>query len=115
MTEWTIDTLKEHIESIQHEKDKALEAALVAVKEENRKTEKAAEKRFDLLNELRQGVATSEQLQALEKVLGAVNDRLTRLESTLAGSAKGSDKTLGYMMMVLVAVNVIVGLVVTFK
>lgn len=77
---WTIESLKEHFEkliatqqvhfeNIQAEKDKALTAALIAVKEENRKTEVAAEKRFELLNELRSGVATKDQLQALEKMV----------------------------------------------
>jgi hypothetical protein len=66
---WNIETLKEHFEAILSEKDKALAAALIAVKEENRKTEVAAEKRFELLNELRSGVATREQLDALEKVV----------------------------------------------
>jgi len=67
--EWTVDTLKYHIEKLLEEKDKALNAALIAVKEENRKTEVAAEKRFDLLNELRGDVATKAQLEALEKVV----------------------------------------------
>jgi len=39
-------SLKEYFEKILEEKDKALAAALVAVKEENRKTEAAAEKRL---------------------------------------------------------------------
>ncbi len=81
--------LKEHIEAILAEKDKALAAALVAVKEESRKTEIAAEKRFDLLNELRQGVATKEQLEALEKI---VNDLDRRAERSM-GVTNGSDKT----------------------
>ena len=115
MTDWTTDTLKEHLEAILVEKDKALAAALVAVKEENRKTEIAAEKRFDLLNELRQGVATAEQLEALEKLMGALSQRLTRLESSLAGRTQGTDKTLGYIMMAFVVVNIIIGLIVAFR
>ena len=68
-------SLKEYFEKILEEKDKALNAALIAVKAENQKTEIAAEKRFDLLNELRGDVATKAQLQALEKVV----ESLTRL------------------------------------
>ena len=71
-SEWTTDTLKEYLDSLLIEKDKQVDAALVAVKEEGRKTEIAAEKRFDLLNELRQGVATKQQLEALEKVVNAL-------------------------------------------
>ncbi len=67
--------LKEHFERILEEKDKALAAALVAVKEEGRKTEIAAEKRFDLLNELRAGVATKDEVKALEKVVDDLRER----------------------------------------
>lgn len=77
---WNVITLKEHFEAILLEKDKALAAALIAVKEENRKTEIAAEKRFELLNELRDGVATTEQLQAVQKEMGEIKDRLNRTE-----------------------------------
>ncbi len=66
---WTPEILKQYFEAILIEKDKAIQAALAAVKEENRKTEIAAEKRFELLNELRGGVATKEQLEALEKIV----------------------------------------------
>jgi len=62
-------TLQYHFEKILEEKDRALAAALIAVKEENRKTEIAAEKRFELLNELRSGVATKDEVKALEKVV----------------------------------------------
>ena len=82
-------SLKEYIEAILAEKDKALVAALVAVKEESRKTEIAAEKRFDLLNELRQGVATKEQLEGLEKIVQEMDKRAERS----LGITKGADKT----------------------
>lgn len=80
-------SLKEYFEKILEEKDKALNAALIAVKEEGKKTEIAAEKRFDLLNELRSGVATKEQLESLEKLVEDVKDRLTRSEGKGAGSS----------------------------
>jgi len=87
---WTIETLKEHFERVLDEKDKALQAALIAVKEETRKTEIAAEKRFELLNELRSGVATKDQLHALEKV---VDDLKTSRD-------KGEGKTVGYAQFI---------------
>ncbi len=99
-------TLKEHFEALLVEKDKALSAALVAVKEEGRKTEVAAEKRFDLLNELRQGVATKEQLEALDKIVGDLANRMNRFE----GGTKGSARTLDYILMALVAASIVVGL-----
>ncbi len=88
---WTFETVIKYFERIFEEKDKAListvlavkeatalavtavkeaqAAALEAVKQENAKTELAAEERFKLLNELRGGVATKEQVDALEKVV----------------------------------------------
>lgn len=87
-------SLKEHIETILAEKDKALAAALIAVKEENRKTESAAEKRFELLNELREGVATKEQLEALEKIVEDLKDRITRAE----GKGSGLNASWGYLL-----------------
>lgn len=94
-------SLKEHFEKILAEKEKALAAALIAVKEENRKTEMAAEKRFELLNELRSGVATKDQLQALEKV---VEDLKTK-------SDKGEGKAMGIGQMIawIVGASTVIG------
>jgi hypothetical protein len=92
--EWTVETLKEHFEKILEEKDRALAAALIAVKEENRKTEIAAEKRFELLNELRSGVATKEQLEALEKV---VDDLKTSRDT---GAGKGLGLSQGWSILI---------------
>lgn len=83
-------SLKEHIEKILEEKDKALAAALIAVKEENRKTEIAAEKRFELLNELRSGVATKDEVRALEKIV----------EDLKSSRDKGEGKTTGYAQFI---------------
>jgi len=86
---WTIETLKEHFEKILDEKDKALSAALIAVKEENRKTEIAAEKRFELLNELRGDVATKTELGALEKLVSTLNTSLAAGEGRSKGLSQG--------------------------
>jgi len=105
---WSVDTLKEYFESLLAEKDKALNAALIAVKEENRKTEVSAEKRFDLLNELRQGVATKEQMDALEKIVQVLSDRL----NTSDGAAKGSQLTKGGIYAAIAAVGTILAIIV---
>lgn len=85
MTEWTIVTLKEYFEKILEEKDKAINIALSSAKESVIKAENAAEKRFELLNELRSGVATKDQLGALEKVV----DDLRSSRDTGTGKSSG--------------------------
>lgn len=98
-------TLLYHIEKILEEKDKALAAALIAVKEENRKTEIAAEKRFELLNELRSGVATKEEVRGLEKVV----------EDLKVSRDIGSGKNAGYTQFIgwIVAAISIIGFLIT--
>lgn len=115
---WTIETLKEYFEKIfiekdkywhgiLNEKDKALAAALIAVKEENRKTEVAAEKRFELLNELRSGVATKDQLVALEKMV----DDLKTSRDKGDGRGSGMDKM---WAGILVIVSALVGATISY-
>ena len=94
MSEWTTDTIKEHFEKILEEKDKALAAALIAVKEENKKTETAAEKRFELLNELRSGVATKDEVKALEKVV----EELKSSRDMIVGKDNGISKFIAWII-----------------
>ncbi len=54
-------TLKEYLEALRAADQRAIDAALIA-----------SEKRLDALNELRQGVATTDQLEALEKIVNAL-------------------------------------------
>jgi hypothetical protein len=98
-------TLKEHIEKILEEKDKALAAALIAVKEENRKTEIAAEKRFELLNELRSGVATKDEVRALEKVV----EDLKTSRDTGVGKGMGSKDVMDIIKLVIVIAGFLLG------
>lgn len=65
--------------------DRAVQAALLAAKEAVTKAELSADKRFELLNELRTGVATTEQIEALEKVVTELGNRVTRAEGSGAG------------------------------
>lgn len=97
-------TLKEYFERILEEKDKAINIALAAAKESVIKAENAAERRFELLNELRQGVATKEQLEALDKV---VDDLKTSRDST-------EGKRTIIMVLVSMFISVIVGIAVVF-
>jgi hypothetical protein len=98
--------LREYVEALLAEKDKALVAALIAVKEENRKTEIAAEKRFDLLNELRQGVATKEQLEGVEKLVNALKERQDKSE----GRTSGMSDTAKIIVSVITAIAAIIGI-----
>lgn len=105
MAEEIIITLKEHIEKILDEKDKALAAALIAVKEENRKTEVAAEKRFELLNELRSGVATKDEVRALEKVV----EDLKASRDTGVGKGQGSKDVIDIIKLLILVAGFILG------
>lgn len=124
---WTLLTLKEHLETLIAAKDvrdqqryeasekaltaalssadRAVQAALLAAKEAVTKAELAADERFKLLNELRTGVATTDQLDALEKV---VND-LSRRMDTGEGRAKGVSATWATVMVCAGLIVAIIG------
>lgn len=91
---WTVETLKEHLEKILDEKDRAVSTALDSQEKAILKAEDAAERRFELLNELRGGVATREQFEALEK---RVSDHQTRLD-TVQGRDSGKDISWGKLL-----------------
>lgn len=63
----------------------AVAAALAAAKEAVLKAELSSDKRLELLNELRTGVATVEQLEALEKIVNELAKRVDRSEGRGAG------------------------------
>lgn len=68
--------------------NQALEAARQSIKEGVEKAELSVNERLTLLNELRTGVATTEQLEALEKLMNAQAERLAHMESLKAGGEK---------------------------
>jgi ferritin-like metal-binding protein YciE len=109
-SEWTVATLKEHYDQRLRDIDKALQAALAAAERASSKTEVAAEKRFELLNELRAGVATREQLEALEKIVDEVKDQMTRQQGRGAGLNAGWV----YLLGALAAVGTIVSILLLF-
>jgi hypothetical protein len=85
MTENAI-SLKEYVDRRFNDADRAIQAALVSQEKAIIKAEASAERRFELLNELRQGVATTDQLEAQEKVIQSLTDRVTTIESLARGS-----------------------------
>jgi hypothetical protein len=89
MTEWTVDTLKEHYDQRFTDVDKAVSFALAAVEKANAKSETAAEKRFELLNELRDGVVTTEQLESVKTLVNGLNDRMNRADGKSTGLSSG--------------------------
>jgi len=108
--EWSTENLKEYFERILDEKDKALTAALIAVKEENQKTELAAEKRFELLNELRGDVATKAEVHALATI---VDDLKTRLD-TLQGRSSGLFQGWGILIGAIGLIGGVIGIIYAF-
>ena len=93
-------TLKRYLLEMLREKDKrdrqrflaqkeALTAAFQSAKEAVTKAENAAEKRFELLNELRGGVATKEQLEAVEKRMNDLKERMDRADGRSGGMKDG--------------------------
>src|SRR5688500_14328802 len=76
MNDWNVETLKQYVDRRFDDADKAVQAALVSQEKAINKAETAAERRFDLLNELREGVATKDQLDSLEKVVDGLKDRI---------------------------------------
>jgi hypothetical protein len=61
MSDWTVDTLKEHVEKILAEKDKAINIALAAAKEAVGVAETNAEKWRDNANEWRGAMSDREK------------------------------------------------------
>lgn len=95
---WTVDTLHTHLSRLLEERDrryqerfeaseKAVTAAFEASKEAAHKVETSAEARFGLLNELRSGVATSAELEALEKRLDELKNDFTAARAHMQGGA----------------------------
>lgn len=116
--EWlekSIERLQQYFEKILEEKDKALIAALTAVKEENKKTEAAAEERFKLLNELRGDVATKTEVKALSKVVDDLKTEFNKVRDTAAGKSSGLSLGWKILIGILSLISMLLGLLVTYN
>jgi hypothetical protein len=89
----------------------AMRADLAAQKEAVTKAENAADKRFELLNELRSGVATKEAHEALEK---RVNELAARLDKT-EGRSTGLNAGWVYLLGAVAAMGTIVSLILAYR
>lgn len=106
-TEWTVATLKQHYDQRFGDTATAVQAALAAAEKAVAKAEIAAEKRFELLNELRAGVATTEQLEALEKVVNEIKTRLDTRDGRGNGLNAGWIYLLGAATLVSILITII--------
>ena len=88
--------------------DRAVQAALLAAKEAVTKAELSADKRFELLNELRTGVATTEQIEALEKLVTDLAKRLDRAE----GAGAGRNAMYGWLIAAIGAIATIMTVII---
>jgi len=90
--------------------DKFNAMILSAQKEAVTKAEIAADKRFDLLNELRMGVATHEQMEALEKDVTRLREEVTGLRQRAAGVSASWAMMMGLGGLVLTIIGVAVAI-----
>jgi len=88
-------TLKEHFEKLLEERDKALNAALIA-----------SDKRLDLLNELRTGVATKEELNSLSIQIQDLKARIDKSE----GGGAGIQKFIGWIIAAIAIIGFIISI-----
>jgi valyl-tRNA synthetase len=95
--------------------DKFNAMILSAQKEAVTKAEVAADKRFDLLNELRMGVATHEQMEALEKDVTRLREEVTGLRQRAVGVSASWAMMLGLGGLVITIVGVAVAIFVASR
>lgn len=109
--DWTTGTLKiyhdgeiAHLKELMYKLREADQIALQAALISN-------EKRLDALNELRQGVATTAQLEGLEKIIDDLKDRMNRND----GRGVGVNASWGYLLGGLGGVATIIGVILAFN
>lgn len=105
-------SLRDYVEALFRERDRAIQSALQAAEKAVNKAEIAADKRFELLNELRAGVATNEEMEALEKLVSTLAARLDRIEAHRVGVSDSGKLLLALLMVVIAAVGLVIGAVV---
>jgi hypothetical protein len=84
----------------------AIAAALLAAEKAVTKAEIAADKRFELLNELRVGVATKSDYESQEKLIAALSSRLDKQE----GKSTGLNASWGYLIGAIGLVSGLIGI-----
>ena len=91
-SDWSIDTLKEYFDELRQGDQRAVQAALEAAKEAVIKSETAADKRFESVNEFRKALSDQAQDQVTRIEWGAAQnslvEKIQRLENWQAGQTK---------------------------
>lgn len=88
----------------------AINAALLAAEKAVTKAEIAADKRFELLNELRMGVATKSDYEAQEKLIAALSSRLDKQEGKSIGLSSGWGYLIGAIGLVSGLIGIFIAL-----
>jgi hypothetical protein len=89
--------------------EKAVQTALNAAKEAVVKAEIATEKRLEGLNELRQGVATKDALDALDMRLQDLKESVTQIHASQVGRASGLKDYVGWIVAAVTIISALVG------
>jgi hypothetical protein len=95
---WTVDTLKEHLESLLYEQRTAMEAAFAASEKAILKAENATERRFESVNEFRAQLAEQTTSFMPREVI----------EPRLAAVEKWQAKIVGALALVTIILPVLV-------
>jgi hypothetical protein len=108
MNEWTVTTLKEHLDAMLAERDKQISLALTAAEKAVTKAETATEKRFDSVNEFRQTLTDQTKTFASSERVDGLTQRLDKLEGRSGGFSDG-------WRWMLLAIGIIIAAATYFK
>lgn len=121
MSEWTVDTLKEHVLRLLDEKDRAIAAALSSAERANAKAEAATEKRFEGVNEFRAALADQQRtlmprneaeirMSGTDTILAALQRRMAAVEGRSQGFTGGWGWAVGVFGLIALVVSLIMTL-----
>lgn len=114
---WTVDTLKEHVDSMMAEKDKRDEQRFIAQKEAIGKVETATEKRFESVNEFRAQLSDQTrtllprtEFEAIKKAFDEKIETLKTSDTSRRAKNDGISATWGIISILIGIVIAIIGL-----
>lgn len=107
VTQRQLDDFRNLLDERYTTQTKALDAAFLSAEKAVSKAETSADKRFELLNELRVGVATKDELDALEKLVVTLSSRIDMTQ----GVETGRQWNWNTIITVILAVAAIAGVI----